>query len=54
MKYLRMILSLCLILGTIVLCTGTAAAEWDPAHPASLTLQYLQDGNGQEGLGITS
>ncbi len=54
MKRIRMFLTLSLLLGTFVLCAGTVSAAWNPEQPSSLTLQYVHDGQGQEGLGVTS
>ena len=54
MKRIRMFLNLSLLLAAIFLCAGTVSAAWNPEQSSSLTLQYVHDGQGQEGLGITS
>ena len=54
MKRMQIIMSLSLLLAAVFLCAGTVSAAWNPEQSSSLTLQYVHDGQGQEGLGITS
>lgn len=54
MKRVRIFRTLSLLLTVVVLCAGTVSAAWNPEQPSSLTLQYVHDGQGQEGLGITT
>lgn len=54
MKRIQMFLTLSLLLMAAVLCAGTVSAAWNPEQPSSLTLQYVHDGQGQAGLGITT